>query len=181
MTANRYFWSVLLVALALLGGAWIAMSRAPAQQGASSALAEAPLAGYRAPEFTLTSTQGEEISLADFRGRPVVLNFWATWCPPCRAEMPEFQAASVKYNGQAAFLGVDQGEILPVVADYGAALGITYPLLLDQDNKVNRLYGVTALPTTVFVDGDGVVRELFSGIVSGAVLEDRIEHLLAEG
>jgi peroxiredoxin len=181
MSTSRYFWSVLLLALGLLGGAWLAVSRAPTQEAASAALAEAPLAGYRAPEFTLTSTQGEEIRLADFRGRPVVLNFWATWCPPCRAEMPEFQAASVKYNGQAVFLGVDQGEILPVVADYGAALGITYPLLLDQDNKVNRLYGVTALPTTVFVDADGVVRELFSGIVSAAVLEDRIERLLAEG
>jgi thiol-disulfide isomerase/thioredoxin len=111
----------------------------------------------------------------------VVLNFWATWCPPCRAEIPHFQESSVKYNGSAVILGVDQGEPLPIVSDFGSALGVTYPLLLDSDNAVNREYSVSALPTTVFIDGDGIVREVYSGIVNRAVLEDRIEKLLAEG
>ena len=76
--------------------------------------------------------------------------------------------------------GVDQGEPLSVVGDFGAALGVTYPLLLDSDNSVSRQYGVVALPKTIFVDADGVVREVFTGIVNRAVLQDRIEKLLSE-
>lgn len=144
-------------------------------------MTEAPIAGYIAPQFTLTSTVGEEIALADYLGQPVVLNFWATWCPPCRAEMPHFQAASVKYNGQAMILGVDQGEPASIVSDFGSALNISYPLLVDQDNSVNRSYGVSALPTTVLIDSKGVVAEVITGIVNQAVLEDRIERLIAGG
>ncbi|MFN2223747.1 MAG: redoxin domain-containing protein [Chloroflexota bacterium] len=182
MLRSRFGWTLLLVGVAILGLGWIAYSQEQeASLSGGEALTEAPIAGYLAPSFTLASTLGEEINLADFRGRPVVLNFWATWCPPCRAEMPEFQSASIKYNGQATFLGVDQGEPPSIVADFGSALSITYPLLVDQENVVSRDYNVTALPTTVFIDGRGVVREIVTGIVSKAVLEDRVERLIAEG
>jgi peroxiredoxin len=181
MGKSRYFWSILLVSLALLGVGWIAVSKEPANPDLeSSDLVEAPIAGYRAPQFTLSSTLGEEISLADYRGQPVVLNFWATWCPPCRAEVPHFQDASVKYNGQATILGIDQGEPLPIVADFASSFSLSYPLLLDPDSAVNRQYGVAALPTTVFVDSNGLVQEVYTGIVNKAVLEDRIERLLAD-
>jgi peroxiredoxin len=182
MLESRFGWTLLLVGVALLGLGWIAYSQEDATPSADGeGLTEAPVAGYLAPSFTLNSTRGEEISLADYRGQPVVLNFWATWCPPCRAEMPEFQNASVKYNGQAAFIGVDQGEPASLVADFGSSLGITYPLLIDPDNTANRAYDVAALPTTYFIDAQGVVREVVTGIVSKAVLEDRIERLIAEG
>ena len=95
--------------------------------------------------------------------------------------MPHFQAVSVKYNGQVTVLGIDQGEPPSIVSDFGNALNISYPLLVDQDNSVNRTYGVAALPTTVFIDGEGVVVEVFTGIVNQAVLEDRIERLISEG
>jgi cytochrome c biogenesis protein CcmG/thiol:disulfide interchange protein DsbE len=181
MRKSRYFWSIFLVGLALLGVGWIANSKEPADPSLeSSELVEAPIAGYLAPQFTLNSTQSEEITLADYRGQPVVLNFWATWCPPCRAEVPHFQDASVKYNGQATILGIDQGEPLPIIADFASTFNLSYPLLLDQDGAVNRQYGVAALPTTVFVDANGIVREVYTGIVTGAVLEDRIERLLVE-
>jgi thiol-disulfide isomerase/thioredoxin len=182
MLESRFGWTLLLVGVALLGLGWIAYSQEQeASLSGAEALVEAPVAGHLAPSFTLATTLSEEISLADYRGRPVVLNFWATWCPPCRAEMPEFQSASIKYNGQAAILGIDQGESPSIVADFGSSLGITYPLLVDQQNVVSRDYNVTALPTTVFIDGRGVVREVVTGIVSKAVLEDRIERLIAEG
>lgn len=182
MLKSRFSWTLLLIGFGLLGLGWIAYSQEPAASLAGGGpLTEAPIAGYLAPQFTLESTLGEEVSLADYRGQPVVLNFWATWCPPCRTEMPYFQEASAKYNGQAVVLGVDQGEPPSIVSDFGNSLNITYPLLIDQDNSVNRSYGVSALPTTVFVDSEGVVREVFTGIVSQAVLEDRIERLIAEG
>jgi cytochrome c biogenesis protein CcmG, thiol:disulfide interchange protein DsbE len=181
MLRTRFRWSILLLALAVMGGSWIVLSQeSTAAYGDVEGLIEAPAAGYLAPDFTLTTTLGQELTLSDLRGQPVVLNFWATWCPPCRAEMPEFQQASAKYNGQAVILGIDQGEPLSVVADFGNALGITYPLLLDLDNRVSRLYNVNALPKTLFLDANGVVRELYTGMVNRAVLEDRIERLLAE-
>lgn len=182
MLKSRFEWVILIVGIALLGSGWIAYSQEPAEIAFDAAgLTEAPIAGYLAPGFTLTSMQGEEISLADYQGKPVVLNFWATWCPPCRAEIPHFQDAAVKYNGQAVIVGVDQGEPLSLVSDFANQFGVTYPMLLDPDNDVNRQYQVRALPTTLFIDANGVVREVFTGIINGAVLEDRIEQLLRDG
>jgi cytochrome c biogenesis protein CcmG/thiol:disulfide interchange protein DsbE len=182
MIRSRFGWAILFVLVALLGITWIAYSQVPqTEQGDIGAQTEAPIPGYLAPPFTLSTTLGESVNLSDYEGRPVVLNFWATWCPPCRAEIPHFQESSIKYNGRAAILGIDQGEPLPIVADFGSALGVTYLLLLDEDSDVNRQYAVSALPTTIFIDGQGIVREVYSGIVNRAVLEDRIEKLLAEG
>ena len=182
MFNSRFTWSIIIVALALLGIGWIALSQEPVTSlDPGSDLTEAPIPGYLAPQFVLNSTVGEEISLEDYLGLPVVLNFWATWCPPCRAEVPHFQDASVKYNGRATIVGIDQGEPQSVVTDFANSFALSYPLLLDQDNSVNRQYGVSALPTTVFVDAQGVVREVYTGIINGAVLQDRIENLLDEG
>lgn len=182
MLKTRFGWTILIISFALLGGAWVLFSQeSTADIGVSSNQTEAPIAGYVAPEFTLSTIQGQEITLSEYRGQPIVLNFWASWCPPCRAEVPHFQAASLKYNGQAAILGVDQGEPLSVVADFGALMGVTYPLLLDENSSVNRLYGVAALPTTVFINADGVIREVYTGIINQAVLEERVERMLTEG
>lgn len=182
MIRSRFSWSIILILIAILGGAWIVFSQETATSFSNSSdLTEAPIAGYLAPEFTLSTTTGEELLLSGQRGQPVVLNFWASWCPPCRAEIPHFENASLKYNGRAAIWGVDQGEPLPVVADFGASMGVSYPLLLDESNSINRLYGVAALPTTVFVGADGLIREVYTGIVNRAVLEDRIERMLDEG
>ncbi len=182
MLKSRLFWAIALVVVALFGLAWIAYSQEPvAQTAGASGLTEAAIAGYLAPQFSLNNTYGEEVTLADFRGQPVVLNFWATWCPPCRAEIPHLQDASTKYNGQASIVGVDQGEPLSVVADFAASFGMTYPLMLDTELVVSRQYGVVALPQTYFIDADGVIREVYTGIINRAVLEDRIEKLLAEG
>jgi peroxiredoxin len=181
MLNSRFTWSIIIVALALLGIGWIALSQETVTSlDPGSNITEAPIPGYLAPQFVLNSTLGEEIALEDYLGRPIVLNFWATWCPPCRAEVPHFQDASVKYNGRVAIVGVDQGEPQSVVTDFANSFALSYPLLLDQDNTVNRQYGVSALPTTVFVDAQGVVREVYTGIINGAVLQDRIENLLDE-
>jgi peroxiredoxin len=182
MLKTRFGWTILLLILGLLGGAWIFFSQEPtAQFGVTDNLTEAPIAGYFAPEFTSSTTQGETLTLSDYRGQPTVLNFWASWCPPCRAEAPHFQAASLKFNGQATIIGVDQGEPLPAVADFGALMGLSYPLVLDEDSSINRMYGVAALPTTVFIDADGIIQEVYTGIINQAVLEERVERLLKEG
>jgi thiol-disulfide isomerase/thioredoxin len=170
---------VLIVTTAVLGGWWIFLSRAPA--GASSpARAVAPFVGHLAPDFTLTSLDGESVTLHDHLGRPVVLNYWATWCAPCRIEMPHLQRASEQYGGRVRFFGINQSEPEQLIRDFRDEYALSYPLLLDPKLLAHNLYAVINLPTTVFIDAEGVVREVIVGTVTTAVLQDRIEQLLAE-
>jgi peroxiredoxin len=163
-----------------LGTAWILASREVTDSSLANDIAEAPAAGYRAPDFTLTTLTGEEFTLSDQLGTPVVLNFWATWCPPCRAEIPFFQRASLKYNGQVAIVGIDDGELASTVAPFAREFGITYPLPLDEQSVTARRYNVNSLPATFFIGRDGVIRQVHIGIISQGVLEDQIAQLLAE-
>lgn len=186
MLKTRFEWSILLLLAALLGTAWIVVSREPVlQANGPITLTEAPIVGHPAPEFTLQTAVGQTITLSEMtkqagsNGKPVVLNFWASWCAPCRVEMPSLQQASVTYNGRVAFIGINQGEDFSTITDFGSEYNVTYPLLIDPDNRVNRLYEVNSLPTTVFVDQNGVVREVVIGILSEAVLQDRVEGMLA--
>ena len=182
MPKTRFTWTLLLIGSLLLGVAWILQSRETVEgkeDASAASVAEAPVAGYRAPDFTLTTAQGKTFTLGEYRGQPVVLNFWATWCPPCRAEIPHFQAASLKYNGQVAIIGVDDGEPLSTVAPFASELGMTYPLPLDEQSIVGRQYRVNSLPSTFFIDRDGIIRYVHIGILNGAVLEERISELLS--
>lgn len=188
MLKTRLQWTILLLLAALLGTAWTVVSREPLSQASRPlTLTEAPIVGFLAPDFSLETAVGQTITLAELidkngtGGQPVILNFWASWCAPCRVEMPSLQQASVKYNGRVAFVGINQGEDWPTVIDFGSEYNVTYPLVTDPDNRVNRLYEVTSLPTTVIIDRDGVVREVIIGILSEAVLQSRVESLLAEG
>lgn len=174
---SRLGWYVLIVVTAVLGGVWIFLSRTPA--GATSfTLTEAPFVGHLAPDFTLTSLDGETVTLSSTIGRPVVLNYWATWCPPCRIEMPHLQRTSERYDGRVVFLGINQAESEPLIRDFRDEYALSYPLLLDPDLIAHNLYSVLNLPTTVFIDAEGVVREVVVGAVNAAVLQDRLERLL---
>lgn len=180
MLKTRFEWTILLILAALLGGAWIVVSRETAVSPPSFTLTEAPIVGHPAPDFTLQTTLGQSVSMRELVGQPVVLNFWASWCVPCRVEMPYLQQAGVRYNGRAAILGVNQGEANKTVADFGAEYNITYPLLVDTEQAVSQLYDIQGLPTTLFIDADGIVREVIIGAITHAVIQDRVESLLAE-
>ncbi len=178
MDTSRFVKVVLILAVTLLGTAWIVQSREEANIAPVDGLAEAPMAGYAAPEFTLTSATGETVSLSDFRGKPVVLNFWATWCPPCRAEIPFFESVGQQYADQVVVLGINDGESLTTINAFMTEFDMTYPVLLDSESRVTIQYRVMALPSTIFIDSDGIIQEVFPGIVNQAVLESRIEALL---
>lgn len=184
MKSRRFEQTILLVLLAFIGGAWIAFSRQIPSSNADYDRPEAPMVGHLAPDFTLQTPTGESITLMDYvdregeNGRPVVLNFWASWCGPCRIETPHFQRAQLKYGNQIGLFGVNQGENARTVTDFGRSFGLTYPLLVDESSTVSNQYAVLNLPTTVFIDRDGVVQEVFLGILSQAVLEERINKLL---
>ena len=186
MLRSRFEWSILVLIAVLLGSAWIFDSRESVVQPENFLLTEAPLVGHFAPDFTASTAGGESFTLTDFvdrdgeGGQPVVLNFWASWCGPCRIEMPHFERASLKYNGRAAILGVNQAEPAETVANFGQNAHVTYPLLVDEDQTVNRQYGVSNLPTTIFVDANGVISEVFVGTMNQAVLESKIDGLLEQ-
>jgi thiol-disulfide isomerase/thioredoxin len=187
MLKTRFEWTILLLLAALLGTAWVVVSREPMLQASGPiTLTEAPIVGHPAPDFTLQTAVGQTITLSEITnqagsaGKPVVLNFWASWCAPCRVEMPSLQRASVTYNGRVSFIGINQGEDRPTITEFGNEYNVTYPLLMDPDNRVNRLYEVNSLPTTVFIDQNGTVREVVIGILSETVLQDRVEGMLAD-
>ena len=185
MLKTRFEWTIVMLMAAMLGTAWIVVSREQVMaSGGPVTLTEAPIVDSLAPDFTLQTAVGESITLSEIInrggiGKPVVLNFWASWCAPCRVEMPSLQEASVKYNGRVAILGVNQGEELPTILEFGREFNVSYPLLADPTSDVTRLYEVNNLPTTIFIDQNGVVRRVVLGILSEAVLQSQIEELLA--
>jgi peroxiredoxin len=125
-----------------------------------------PYVGMLAPPFTLKDLEGREVSLEDFRGKGVLLNFWATWCPPCRKEIPALQEFYQTYGDKVVILGINMMEIKVAVARFAEKYGITYPLLLDHRGEVATKYRVRLLPTSFFIDEGGVIREIISGELS---------------
>jgi peroxiredoxin len=169
--------------VAMLGTAWIAWSRV--QVGAIEATGEPqaiPQEGFPAPDFTLQTADGTVLRLSDLRGQVVVLNFWATWCPPCRIEMPALQEVYVAYRERGLeVLAVNMQEGSGQTSAFAAENGLTFPILFDPDGAVSSRYRVTSLPTTLFVDRKGVIREVaVGGPLSHAYLESQVAALLAE-
>lgn len=133
----------------------------------------APFMTYQAPDFELTDLNGDTYSLSQFKGKPVLLNFWATWCPPCRKEMPDLQAFAEKYGEDIQVLGVNwdyQSDVNEEVREFLAEYDITYPNVLDKAGEVFVKYQLTGLPVTYWIDEAGVIR----GIWFGAMKEEDI-------
>ena len=126
--------------------------------------------GALAPDFLLESLRADEMRLSDFRGRAVVLNFWATWCAPCRREIPELVEAYDRYRDEGlVILAVNLQEGRGIVSPYAEDFGMEFPILIDRDGEVGDDYRLLGLPQTYFVDRDGVIRSMFIG----PILEDR--------
>lgn len=168
----------LLILVALVAGAsWIWLTRIREPVGLAPAQ-PIPLTGRLAPDFTLPQPGGGELTLADLRGKAVVLNFWATWCGPCEAEMPELQQAANEYGDEGlVVLGVNQGEPEDIVVDYLKRLGITFPVVLDEAAQVSQTYRANALPTTFFIDRNGILRDQVIGQMNTAVLQQRLRSI----
>lgn len=122
-------------------------------------------AGGLAPQFELSDTQGDAVSLADFRGRSVIVNFWGTWCGPCKAELPGLNSFARSHPDVVVLgLAVDSGGEREL-AQAKTQLGIVFPVLIST-NQVKRQYGVSKVPTTFFVDADGALRKSHVGVIS---------------
>ncbi len=134
-----------------------------------------------APDFTLRSVSGPNFRLQEQRGRVVLINFWATWCGPCRQEMPHLNRLYDKYRAAGfVLLGVNVDEDAHNAADLALKLGLKFPVLLDTDKAVSHLYDLSTMPSTVLIDRDGRVRYVHRGYLAGYedVYDKQIRELL---
>lgn len=135
--------------------------------------------GEAAPNFTLETLEGSTLSLADLRGHPVVINLWATWCPPCRGEMPDLDAvAREQADSGLIVLAVDLREDRASVQRYADTLGLSVTILLDREGTVANRYNLTALPTSYFIDRDGKLADLSIGALTQKGWRSRLVKLL---
>lgn len=149
-------------------------SPAPATQSNSAA----PEVGQPAPDFALDTPAGETVRLSELQGKPVVLNFWATWCGPCRAEMPELQALQDDRGPKGLqVIAVDIQESPEAVQEFRQSLGINFPTPIDADGAVTRNYLVRGVPTTLIIDREGIIRHINVGPVTRRALEEKLAAL----
>lgn len=149
----------------LFGSAWLkqAVNRdSPGQDGISGQ--QQP--EKNAPDFTLQRLDGQSLRLTELRGRVVVLNFWATWCSPCVQEMPLFQQYAQRYPTELAIVGVNLQENPDIVQAFVKKIGVSYPIVLDENGAVSELFRVVGLPDTFFIDQEGVIRKRHIGSLS---------------
>lgn len=173
-------WTLLALLIFIGGIGWIWVSRLPADLTLAAASTEGLAIGQTAPEFSLTTLDGESFSLAALQGKPVVLNFWATWCGPCRRELPALQASAERYSDNVTIVGVDQAEDADIVQRYVDELGLTFPIPMDTDGKVGEAYRVRGLPTTYFIDSEGVIQRIWAGEMNSITLAESIVELLEQ-
>jgi len=129
-----------------------------------------------APDFELQSLSGKSVTLSSLRGRPVIVNFWATWCAPCILEMPNLEKFYQRYAGEFEILAVNAGESEEDVRRFVEKIGVTFPILLDPQIETQFLYRVRGLPTTFIVNGDGIIEAVHLGLLS----EKQLSGYLAE-
>lgn len=147
---NRLLQTIIIIAL-LTASVWVIwdhfLSRTPPV-----------VVGRPAPDFELKLTNGETITLASLRGHPVLINFWATYCPSCIDEMPAIESVYEAYRDQGfVVVGINTGESMAAIQGYVRRTGVTYPIALDPDAKAQKAYKVYDLPRSVFIDADGMV------------------------
>ncbi|HNB40682.1 MAG TPA: TlpA disulfide reductase family protein [Anaerolineales bacterium] len=177
---NRTQRIILYILLLIAGASWIVISGQPT--GTTTVAAAAPQAGFTAPDFTLKTAEGETYTLSELKGQAVLINVWATWCPPCKAEMPAIEKMYNEYKGQGfnvlainSTFQDDPLQIKPFTEEYS----LTFPILLDETSDISRDYQVRSLPSSYFVNRYGIITEVvIGGPMSEALLRTKIEEAL---
>ena len=166
---------VLLGLLAAQGCASSAQNVRNDQNAEQGGLPPAPKVGRMAPDFILLDLDGNAVALSDFRGRAVFINFWATWCPPCRVEMPDIEAIHQGYkNKDVMVIGVDILEAENVVRQYVQQGGFSWTFVIDTTGEVADNYGIIAIPTSFFLDKEGVIRAVDVGAIAERAMESQL-------
>lgn len=184
MNSYRFLQKQFLAILILLVGAgWIWFSRIPSQ-GQNAASIAVPQRGFLAPGLTLSTLEGTDLSLLDLRGSPVILNFWASWCPPCRAEMPAFQQVYHEYEAKGLIIAAVNATSQDSIHDAAAFVSntnLTFPILLDETGSAGKLYNIHSLPTTVFINKQGIIQKIIiGGPIPIALLRIQVDKLMQD-
>ena len=185
LSSRKKRFEYLMVLSIIAGILWTVASRVPSAVGAPMSSSPSPREGFLAPDFTLDTLDGNKVTLSELRGQIVVINFWATWCLPCREETPALEKSYGQYKDSGVLiLGVNttNQDLVSEVESFVQEFRLTYPILLDRDGSVsNTLYQIRGLPTTIFVNHEGVIRTvLVGGPMSETFIRSKIEALLQE-
>lgn len=162
---------ILLVA-ALVGFFWI-------NQPASPASGEPLRAGVKMTEFSLQDIQGKIVRLSDYAGKTVLVNTWATWCPPCRAEMPALNAFYQQHQADGfVILAINAGETQTEAADFARQYSLKFPVLLDSDQRLMDRLNIHDFPTSVLIGKDGLVKTIHVGMLTPDMIQSEILPLI---
>ena len=201
MQKKTSFLVLVLVLVVLIGGAYVLYGRLSAGAGADNLSVQTPPSAQtpgetgapqdsaapeeteppkvEAPDFTAVDADGTEVKLSDYVGKPIVLNFWASWCTPCKSEMPEFNAAWEELDGEVQFLMVNMTdgarETVESAREYVEGEGFTFPVLFDTKSEAAIAYSAYSLPTTYFIDADGYVTARAVGAIDGETLQKGLD------
>ena len=201
MQKKTSFLVLVLVLAALIGGAYVLYGRLSAGAGADNLSVQTPPPAQtpgetgapqdsaapeeteppkvEAPDFTVVDADGTEVKLSDYVGKPIVLNFWASWCGPCKSEMPEFNAAWEELDGEVQFLMVNMTdgarETVESAREYVEGEGFTFPVLFDTKSEAAIAYSAYSLPTTYFIDAEGYVTARAVGAIDGETLQKGLD------
>lgn len=172
-------WVITCLAIALaLSGCAAKQTAGPANRGNGAQAAHVQV-GQPAPAFALKDVDGKPVSLSQFRGKPVLINAFATWCPPCKEELPGIVAAYPQYKDKVVFLGVDEQEDVELVKPFLRRFSITYQVALDPGTVADR-YDIASLPESFFIDRNGNVIKMYRGFMTPAVLKDNLAAIISQ-
>ena len=172
LNINKPFIAVIMLTVILVSGIVVA--------GCSPASGQGTGLGNVAPDFQLSNLEGNTVSLSDFRGKPVMLNFWASWCGPCREEMPYIQQVYAEWSDRGlVVLAVNIGESSTTVKEFVQSYGLSFSVLLDTKQDVAQKYNIQAIPTTFFIDKDGIIQVKITGAFpSKEAIETRLSKII---
>ena len=176
------YWNWISIGLLSLGALWI-LGSAASPGSTTNGFIPAPQEGFLAPDFELVTLDGETVALSDYRGKTVLVNFWASWCPPCRSEMPAMEKIYQQNSAEEfVILAVNdtRQDNLTNITDFVIEQGLTFPILLDNTGEVSAQYQVHSLPTSFFINQNGIIQEIVIGGMNEALLITRFEKLSEE-
>jgi peroxiredoxin len=183
MGRRKDFIPLLIITILTAGIAWIWLSRTEPGETTSGEI-PAPQTGFLAPDFSLNTPDGHTIRLYSLRGQPVIVNVWASWCVPCRLEMPAMERVYRDYKDRGlnilAVNSTSQDQVSQATA-FAESNNLSFPILLDEQGEMVKQYLVNALPTSFMIDKDGIIQEVvIGGPMSEVSLRVRVERLLEE-
>lgn len=177
---DRKSQSIISIIIVIISSAWIIFTTINSKSQ-DKTLLFAPQIGFLSPDFELADLNENIHKLSEYQGKPVILNVWASWCKPCREEMPALQRMYAKYNKEIIFLAVNstQQDSLTDVVKFIEENQINFPVLLDLKGETNSLYKIQALPTTFFINSKGIIQEIIiGGPMSETLIEIRLKKLM---